>query len=324
MRFDLRCSGAETTTSELMRTTIEMAAWAETRGCVLVGLSEHHASPDGYLPSPLVLASAIAARTDKVHIIVAAALLPFYDPIRLAEDMAVLDHIAGGRVSYVFGLGYRPEEFAMYGIDMRDRAEIADRNLALLLAARTGDPVELDGRTVHVTPAPVTPAGPRIAWGGQSVAAARRAARHGLDFFAQTNKPEIGTAYYDECARLGKPPGAVTLPDPALPHITFVADDLDAAWTELGPYLLHDATTYAAWNDGDTHTASLSRGTSVEELREERGAHRVMTVDEAVGHVRQVGILTLHPLCGGLPPERAWPYLERVVDEVMPRLAPPE
>ena len=131
MRFDLRCAGTETTTSELIRATIEMAAWAETRGCVLVGLSEHHASPDGYLPSPLVLASAIAARTEQVHIMIAAALLPFYDPVRLAEDMAVLDHIAGGRVSYVFGLGYRPEEFAMYGIEMRDRAEVAERNLDL-------------------------------------------------------------------------------------------------------------------------------------------------------------------------------------------------
>jgi alkanesulfonate monooxygenase SsuD/methylene tetrahydromethanopterin reductase-like flavin-dependent oxidoreductase (luciferase family) len=303
-----------------MRATIEMAAWAETRGCVLVGLSEHHASPDGYLPSPLVLASAIAARTKQVHIMIAAALLPFYDPVRLAEDMAVLDHIAGGRVSYIFGLGYRPEEFAMYGIEMRDRAARAERNLDVLIRARTGERVDVDGRTIHVTPAPTTPAGPNIAWGGQSVAAARRAARHGLDFFAQTNLPEIATAYYDECTRLGTTPGAVTLPDPALPHITFVADDLDAAWAELGPYLVHDATTYAAWNQGDSHTASLSRGTTVAELREEQGAHRVMTVDEAVAHIRQHGILTLHPLCGGLPPERAWPYLERVVDEVMPRL----
>ena len=69
-------------------------------------------SPDGFLPSPLVLASAMAARTRQVSFMVAAASLPFYDPIRLAEDMAVLDHISNGRVSYVFGLGYRAEEFA--------------------------------------------------------------------------------------------------------------------------------------------------------------------------------------------------------------------
>ncbi len=65
----------------------------------------------------MLLASAMAARTQQLYISLAAALLPFYDPIRLAEDMNVLDIISSGRVSYVFGIGYRPEEFEMYGLD---------------------------------------------------------------------------------------------------------------------------------------------------------------------------------------------------------------
>src|ERR1700741_5190895 len=108
MRFDLRRGHDTTSTSDLFAAAIEMVEWAETRGCGFVVVSEHHASADGYLPSPLLLPSAVAARTQHVHIAVAAALLPFYDPIRLAEDMAVLDHISRGRVSYVLGLGYRP------------------------------------------------------------------------------------------------------------------------------------------------------------------------------------------------------------------------
>ena len=130
---------------------------------MVVVLSEHHASPDGYLPSPLMLASAMAARTQQVHFVIGAALLPFYDPIRLAEDMAVLDHVSTGRVSYVLGLGYRPEEFAMYGVPMKERGRIADRKLALLLAAKGGEPFEHDGRTIWVTPAPATSGGPRVA-----------------------------------------------------------------------------------------------------------------------------------------------------------------
>ncbi|MGH8977055.1 MAG: LLM class flavin-dependent oxidoreductase, partial [Acidimicrobiia bacterium] len=165
------------------------------------------------------------------------------------------------------------------------------------------------------------PGGPRVAWGGQSVAAAQRAARHGLDFFAQSNQADLEPAYRDECARLGRTPGACALADPTLPLTTFVADDVDGAWAEIGPYLVHDATTYASWNEGDDRTASLSRGSTVDELRAEQGAHRIMAVDEAVDYVRTAGLLALHPLCGGIPPGVAWPYLRRVVDDVLPRVA---
>ena len=121
MRFDMRAPVGGAATTDLYAAAIEMAAWSETRGCVAAIISEHHTSEDGYLPSPMLLASAIAARTDHLFISIAAALLPFYDPIRLAEDMNVLDIISSGRVSYVFGIGYRAEEFEQYGLDMKQR-----------------------------------------------------------------------------------------------------------------------------------------------------------------------------------------------------------
>ena len=91
----------------------------------------------------------------------AALILPLYDPIRLAEDMVVLDIISGGRVSYVMAVGYRPEEFEHHGVDFARRGRLVDEQLALLLRAKTGEPFEHDGRRIHVTPAPVTPGGPR-------------------------------------------------------------------------------------------------------------------------------------------------------------------
>ena len=60
-------------------------------------------------------------------------------------------------------------------------------------------------------------------------------------------------------------------------------------------------------------TASLSRGTTVDALRAENGAHRVVTSDEAGALIRNHGPLGLHPLCGGLDPDVAWPYLRRAV-----------
>jgi len=77
-------------------------------------ISEHHGSPDGYLPSPLVFASAVAARTKAVPIQVGALIVPLHDPIRLAEDMAVIDLLSGGRVSYVTAVGYVPDDYAMF------------------------------------------------------------------------------------------------------------------------------------------------------------------------------------------------------------------
>ncbi|MBM3672672.1 MAG: LLM class flavin-dependent oxidoreductase [Actinobacteria bacterium] len=321
MRFDLRAPEGTTPPSELYATAIEMAAWAETRGAVAIALSEHHGSSDGYIPSPLMMAGAIATHTETVPILIAASLFLFSDPVRLAEDMVVLDHLSKGRVSHVLGVGYRPEEFAMFGLDINKRGALADERLGVLKQAFTGEPFEYQGRKVHVTPAPFTPGGPTLAYGGGSAAAARRAGRHGLDFFAQTNLPELEPAYREACAEAGHEPGSCTLADPEMPSIVFVADDLDAAWNELGSYMLHDARMYSSWNPGNSHTASLSHAESVDELRAEKRAHQIFTVDEAVEYVKTAGLLPLHPLIGGLPPKVAWPYLERIVDKVLPALS---
>ena len=121
MRFDMRTPASGAPTTALYDAALEMCAWAETRGAIMAVLSEHHATADGHLPSPLILASAIAARTKVLNILVAAAVLPLYHPVRLAEDMAVLDNISNGRVTYVFGIGYRPKEYEHMGVDARRR-----------------------------------------------------------------------------------------------------------------------------------------------------------------------------------------------------------
>jgi alkanesulfonate monooxygenase SsuD/methylene tetrahydromethanopterin reductase-like flavin-dependent oxidoreductase (luciferase family) len=318
LRFDMRAPTSGAPAPELYRAALEMTAWAETRGAVAVIVCEHHMSDDGYLPSPMLLATGMAARTTQVSIMVAVVLLPLYDPIRLAEEMCVLDNISGGRVSYVGAVGYRPAEYEMYGVDYHRRGAIAEEKLAVLLRAKTGDPFVHEGRSIHVTPGPVTPGGPRVAWGGGSVAAARRAGRHGLDFFGQKDGAELTAAYEAAAREQGHQPGSCMLPPRDSPTTVFVADDVDHAWQELGPYLMHDVRSYAAWNEGDHETASLSFATTADELRAEGATHRILTVDEAVATVRAGMPLSLHPLVGGLPPDLAWPYLQTVVDRVMP------
>jgi alkanesulfonate monooxygenase SsuD/methylene tetrahydromethanopterin reductase-like flavin-dependent oxidoreductase (luciferase family) len=160
-----------------------------------------------------------------------------------------------------------------------------------------------------------------IAWGGGSAAAARRAGRHGIGFLAQGGGSELRDVYESSARNAGHQPSMCYVPDPDTPMTMFVSDDLDRAWEELGPYLMHDVLSYAEWNEGNADTASLSFVSTAEELRAENRSHRIFSVDEAIEFVRGGAPLALHPLIGGLPPEVAWRYLRTAVDEVMPAVA---
>jgi alkanesulfonate monooxygenase SsuD/methylene tetrahydromethanopterin reductase-like flavin-dependent oxidoreductase (luciferase family) len=320
LRFDMRAPvDGPADIRDLYEAAIEMSVWGEAQGALSVVLSEHHASPDGYLPAPLVLAAAIAARTSTVPITVAALLVPLHDPVRLAEDMAVLDVISRGRVMHVAGLGYRPEEYTMFGRSLAGRGRRMDECLDVLQRAWSGEEFVYDGRTVRATPMPTTPGGPLMMYGGGSAAAARRAARFGMGFFAQTSAPELENTYREECARLGKDAGMCAIPAPGSATTIFVAEDVDRAWHQIGPFMLHDASMYASWLK-DAAAASKSTAATIDALRAEAGAYRVLTPDQAVEYARSHGALPLHPLCGGCPPDLAWESLHLVADRVLPVL----
>ena len=128
LRFDMRSPAHGAPTAELYAAALDMAAFAESRGALMAIVCEHHGLPDGYLPAPMVLSTALAARTSTLSILVAVVVLPLYDPVRLAEDIAVLDLLSKGRVSYTLGLGYRPVEYELYdrswagrGVDIEAR-----------------------------------------------------------------------------------------------------------------------------------------------------------------------------------------------------------
>ncbi len=322
MRFDMRARDGAATLPALYETALEMCGWAEGRGCVAIQVSEHHASPDGYLPAPLVLTAALVARTQRLPIQVAALLLPLHDPLALAEQMVVLDHLSGGRVSYVCALGYRPEEYAMFGRDMKQRGRRMEECLRVLQQAfnsSSGEPFEYQGRRVQVTPRPLTPGGPMLLMGGNSLAAVRRAARFGLGMLTMGGDPSLEASYRESCAEFGTTPGLFINPDAGVPASCFVAEDKDAAWRELGPYLLHDAQMYASWL-GDTGAITRSAARDIRTLRAEQGNYRIFSVEEAIAFGRRHGLLMLQPLCGGLPPELAWRSLELVAERVMPAL----
>ncbi|WP_421120696.1 LLM class flavin-dependent oxidoreductase [Aquihabitans daechungensis] len=314
-RFDLRAPGASgPARAALHRGAVDMARYVDEHGCASIVVSEHHASDDGYLPAPFQLAAAMAAATSATPIVLALTILPFHDPVRLAEDIITLDHLSEGRSMVVLGLGYRPVEYQLFGVDFRRRAAVADEKLARLLELLDAAHAGVD--EVRVTPGPFTMPRPLLAWGGGSVAAARRAGRHGIGFFGQNDGPDLRPAYEAAAREAGHEPGLCVLPSPAAPFAVFVADDVDAGWAEIGPALLVDAVAYHRWNAAAgtaDSTASVSSATDVAGLRAANGAHRVVDADGAREVVAEHGLLALHPLCGGVPPETAWPYLRRAV-----------
>lgn len=103
LRYDMRAAPFGCSHEQLYLAMLEQVRWADRMGCHSVIFSEHHGSDDGYLPSPVVAAAAAAGATARISIMISALILPLYDTVRPAEDLAVLDLISGGRLELVIG-----------------------------------------------------------------------------------------------------------------------------------------------------------------------------------------------------------------------------
>jgi alkanesulfonate monooxygenase SsuD/methylene tetrahydromethanopterin reductase-like flavin-dependent oxidoreductase (luciferase family) len=321
-RYDFRAPGADPATRrELFGRAVEQAAYLDEHGEDALMLSEHHAADDGYLPSPIPVASAFAAVTSRVPITVSALLANFYDPVRLAEEIAVLDHLSGGRVSYTIGLGYRREEYDHFGRPWSTRGADIEKVIQVLQQAWTGEPFDLDGRRVRVTPTPYSQPHPMLFYGGGSSAAARRAGRLGLHFAPQHGDPDLHAAYEAECRAHGREPGVI-LRSPKGPANVFCAEDPDAFWGKYGHHLLADATSYAAWRGSEQQSYVQDDSTTVAEMRA-AGVYVVLSPDDLVERCRsrEIRLVTSHPMCGGLPAEPSWESVRLVSEVVRPALA---
>jgi alkanesulfonate monooxygenase SsuD/methylene tetrahydromethanopterin reductase-like flavin-dependent oxidoreductase (luciferase family) len=317
LRFDLRNPAhAQTAMADRYDAVLEMAEWADRLGCVSLVLSEHHGAEDGYLPSPLPMAAAIAARTTDVRINIAALLAPFYDPVRLAEDLLVIDHLSRGRVDLILALGYVRQEFELYGIDRRDRVRRLTEVVEVLHGAFRGEPFEVDGRTIQITPGPYREHGIRLTLGGSSEPAARRAARLGTAFLPSV--PEVWDHYREESIALGRPdPGPCTIPEDN--RIVALAEDPDEGWAQMAPFFLHEMNAYGAWWEQEQIGSPYRPVATADELRA-TGKYAVLTPEQYVEELRAMPfpLAFLHPMCGGMPIDLAWSSLRLFEERVLP------
>jgi alkanesulfonate monooxygenase SsuD/methylene tetrahydromethanopterin reductase-like flavin-dependent oxidoreductase (luciferase family) len=317
LNFDMRAPDFGLPAQAVYNTALEMTEWADARGFDFVSVQEHHGAPDGYIPSPCLMAAAFASRTRRMRIQLGALILPLHDPVKVAEQIAVLDLIAGGRLDVVLGAGYVEREFGMFGVSARNRAGLMDEGIPILQRALSGERFSAAGREIFISPSPMQKPYPPLFLGGRVPATALRAARFGLNLYPL--KMDIVPLYIEECRKLGRAPGQV-IGNVGWIH---VSEDPEATWRQVAPHVAHVARTYAEWG-GNPNYASLFKGmNSVEDVKAS-GTYRVVTPDECLNVIAEADKssrdLGLAPLIAGLDPAIGWKGLELFVQKVMPRV----
>jgi alkanesulfonate monooxygenase SsuD/methylene tetrahydromethanopterin reductase-like flavin-dependent oxidoreductase (luciferase family) len=171
---------------DLYKDHLEEAVLAEELGFNDVWASEHHFAEDAWNPSPVTFLAAVAARTARVRVGTYVLLLPFHNPVRVAEDIAVLDNISGGRVDLPVGVGSAAEEFRTFGIMFNERLGRTFEALRIIERCFAGEEFSYKGKyydfpNVRMTTTPVQKPGPPIwvaSMGDQSVAWTARRGYH--------------------------------------------------------------------------------------------------------------------------------------------------
>jgi alkanesulfonate monooxygenase SsuD/methylene tetrahydromethanopterin reductase-like flavin-dependent oxidoreductase (luciferase family) len=304
---------------------MDQVAWLDGLGLDLVWFTEHHFVEDGYLPSWIPVAAAMAARTKHVRFSCDVCLLPFNHPIRLAEDLAVLDNISGGRVEIGVGMGYAPHEFRGFGLPVSRRVSLTDEGIEVLRRAFTGEKFSFEGKRynfqdVTITPGYVQPGGPPLWIAAMSEAGALRAARFGANLLPQGPRAQSLDAWTAKLRAEGRDPAAHRI---GIIRSCLVTDDRERDW-------------------GAVRIAERRRMEVYNRFREEAGGHGgvagiteadripqtwvVGDVDHCVAEltsfIEEYGLTDIvsWAVPPGMRPDEMSPSLERFARDVAPRL----
>jgi alkanesulfonate monooxygenase SsuD/methylene tetrahydromethanopterin reductase-like flavin-dependent oxidoreductase (luciferase family) len=188
---------------------LEQVKWLDQIGADLVWFTEHHFVDDGYLPSWIPVAGAMSAVTSHVRFGTDICLAPFNHPLRLAEDLAVLDNLSGGRVEIGLGMGYAPHEFRGFGFPVSRRVSLMNEAIEVLQHCFTGEKFSYSGKRyqfedVIITPGYVQDGGPPLWVAAMSEAGALRAAHYNTHFLPQGLKASSFDPWVNELENSGR------------------------------------------------------------------------------------------------------------------------
>ncbi|MGH2632127.1 MAG: LLM class flavin-dependent oxidoreductase [Tepidiformaceae bacterium] len=164
----------------------ERIAIMDEGGYDAVWLAEHHFNTYSICPSVTLMGTHIAARTRNLRIGTAVTLAAFYHPLRLAEELALLDHLSGGRLNWGAGRGFDPKEFRAFNVPVEESSDRFRECVEIVRAAWTNEKVSFDGKfwqfqDVEVLPKPLQQPHPPVWLAGTSPESIQRAAQAGHD-----------------------------------------------------------------------------------------------------------------------------------------------
>jgi len=211
---------------------MEQVKWLDGIGADLVWFTEHHFVEDGYLPSWIPVAAAMSAVTKKVRFGTDICLMPFNHPVRLAEDLAVLDNLSGGRVEVGIGMGYAPHEFRGFGLPRSRRVSLTDEGIEVLQRCFTGERFSYQGKRyqfedVIITPGYVQDGGPPLWIAAMSEPGAMRAAHYDTNFLPQGLKKNSFDPWIDKLNNTGRNPADYRV---GIIRSILVTDDRNTDW----------------------------------------------------------------------------------------------
>ncbi len=320
---DFRCPpGSPYSMASVYAQTLEQIRLLDGLGLDLVWFSEHHFVADGYLPNFVPVAGAVAASTARIRISTDIALAPFAHPLRLAEDLAVLDQLSGGRMELGLGLGYTPHEFRGFGIPVAQRVSRTEECIEILRRAWAGGPVHFAGRRyqvddVTVTPAPVQAGGPPLWTATTSPASVERAVRFDTHVLPQGVRATVLDAWRDQTRSAGRDPDEHRV---GIIRSVLVTDDPERDWPPVREAERYRMRVYgrffeeaglggrAAFAEADRISQRIIVG-DVEHCAAELTAY---IVDHGFTDVVTWGAAP------GLPPATLTPAMERFTREVVP------
>jgi alkanesulfonate monooxygenase SsuD/methylene tetrahydromethanopterin reductase-like flavin-dependent oxidoreductase (luciferase family) len=287
-----------------------------------VWFSEHHFVEDGYLPNFVPVAAAVGAVTSHVRISTDIALAPFAHPLRLAEDMAILDLLTGGRMELGLGLGYAPHEFEAFGIPRARRVSLTEELIEILQLAWTGERFSYHGKRyafddVLVTPQPVQPGGPPLFLATTSPASVDRAVRYDTNVLPQGQTDVVLDRWRDLTRAAGRDPDAYRV---GVIRGVLVTDDPERDWPAVRQAERYRMKVYGRFAE----QADLGG----QEMFKQGGRlnQRIIVgdpaacADELTAYILEHGItdVVTWGAVPGMPPEAMTPFMERFVREVVP------
>jgi alkanesulfonate monooxygenase SsuD/methylene tetrahydromethanopterin reductase-like flavin-dependent oxidoreductase (luciferase family) len=265
LHFLLPCADNQSP-QQRYRDTIEQAVRGEALGFESVWPVEQHFNRHvSIMPCPTLLLAAIAERTSRLRLGTGIVQLPLAHPMRVAEELATLDVLSGGRVELGVGRGGNPIHFAGFGVSPSESRERLSEGLEFIVRAWTQDRFSFSGRffqaqDIALSPQPLQRPHPpiRVAVNSPDTASWAGRAGHSIIVAANVNPfpklPPLMAAYHAGRAESGQAPAAPD--DVSLLMPLYVASSRDQARRELEPSVLHQAQLAAALADGALHKAS--------------------------------------------------------------------